>query len=158
MHACKMPQQNEMNHTNNWLMSSAHPYIHITPQLLDQHITLTHDCHVAESSHHRATHAPESSMDSNHGWWTEVCVRRDHIYIYCCALLPYIYYLSRYDAHHTDHINRADWCDCETLYVKQDIYVWHQSISACGWCPITYILSCIISIAATHHSMSTNSD
>ena len=37
------------------------------------------------------------------------------IYIYCRALLPYIYYLNRYDAHHTEHINHADWCDCEPL-------------------------------------------
>ena len=88
-------------------MGAAHQYIHITPQLLDQHITLTHDCH--DASHFIIVLLMHPSLA-----WTRTMDDEPRfasgkiIYIYCRALLPYIYYLSRYDAHHTDHINRAD--------------------------------------------------
>ena len=103
-HASATATKRKTQTTDWWAQLIRH--IHITPQLLDQHITLTHDCHVAESSHHRATHAPESSMESNHGWWTEVCVRRDYIYILPRTAAVYILSQPLRRASHRSHQSR----------------------------------------------------
>ena len=104
-------------------MGAAHHHIHIAPQLLDMHITLTHDCHVAS---HLITVLLmyRAGMDSNHGWWTEVCIRI-RLYIYTAARCCCIYIIwIRYDAHHAQHINQpVTDVIAKHYHVKHDIMV-----------------------------------
>ena len=131
-------------------------YIHITPQLLDSRITHTHVCHIAS---HLITVLLmyRVGMDSNHGWWDRGLRPDQIIYIYCCALLPYMYYLNPlWRASRATH--QSHWLMwLHNAITFSEIFMF-ASISARGWYLNIYIPSYINSIAATHHSMSMTSD